>query len=96
MALKLPRIRARWLSTAPFGVPVVPPVKKMAAGCSLSTTATGAASSAMEEAGRTFTPWSFAVRGMNSSRTKMAAMSNFMQEPMTAISGREAGKFMAT
>ena len=28
----------------------------------------------------------------NSSRTKTAAMSNFMQEPITAISGRDAGK----
>ena len=50
----------------------------------------------MLAAGSTFTPCSLAVRGMNSSRTKIAAMSNFMQEPMTAISGRETGKFMAT
>ena len=34
--------------------------------------------------------------GMNSSRTKMAAMSNFMQEPITAISGSMDGRFMTT
>ena len=89
-------MKARCVRTAPFGVPVVPPVKKMAAGWSGSTTVAGTPSSAMEEAGRTFTPWSFAVRGLNSSRTNRAAMSNFMQEPMRAISGREAGRFIAT
>ena len=96
MALKLPRIRARWLSTAPFGAPVVPPVKKMAAGLSLSTLAAGIPLSAMLDAGTTFTPCSFVHSGANSSRTKRAEMSNFMQQPMTACSGRADGNIMAT
>ena len=79
-----------------MGWPVVPPVKKMAAVESGSISATGASASAMEAAGSTFTPWSLPVRGMNSSRTKMAAMSNFMQEPMTAISGSMDGNIMTT
>ena len=45
-AVAQPRIKARWGRMAPLGAPVVPPVKKMAAGSSLSTVTMGAVWSA--------------------------------------------------
>ena len=88
-------MRARWGRMAPLGAPVVPPVKKMAAGASLSTFAAGvSASPNADEA--IFGQGAPSTAARNSSRTMSALARNFAQQPITAGAGSCAGSITAT